>query len=138
MEDSYIEVVVVEARNLKPMDSSGTSDPYCILRMGEQEVLTKPQRNTLNPIWEETFTFPIKAASDVLEIIVMDKDFGEDDDFEGQCMVSLDSLYDQQKIDNWFNLQGETPMEKWQGKLRLQLQWFRSDLERYKDRLKYV
>ena len=40
----------------------------------------------------------------MLKIVVMDKDTFGNDDFEGQCTVSLNMLRDQMKKDEWFQL----------------------------------
>ena len=44
---------VLEARNLPAMDSNGKSDPYCIVRVGQEEGQTETRYKTLNPTWDE-------------------------------------------------------------------------------------
>jgi Ca2+-dependent lipid-binding protein len=56
MNGSILTVHLIEARNLVPQDMSGTSDPYCILRIEDQEIKSKIQPNTLEPLWNEQFT----------------------------------------------------------------------------------
>lgn len=41
MEGSILSVHVVEARDLKPMDIDGTSDPYVVLSIENQKIETK-------------------------------------------------------------------------------------------------
>jgi Ca2+-dependent lipid-binding protein len=48
---------------------------------------------TLNPVWNESFTFEIGTGQEPLTIIVMDQDLGNDD-FEGQVVIPLDTLGD--------------------------------------------
>ena len=83
MENSVLTVSVIEARDLKPMDFEGISDPYVILESAGQTVQTKYQKSTLNPIWEESFTFDIFKGDEILKVVVMDKDVIKSEDFEG-------------------------------------------------------
>ncbi len=59
MENSVLTASVIEARDLKPMDFEGISDPYVMLECSGQTCQTKYHKSTLNPIWEESFTFDI-------------------------------------------------------------------------------
>lgn len=59
MHGSILTVHVVEARDLKPMDMDGTSDPYVILQIEDQRIETNYKKSTLNPVWNESFTFEI-------------------------------------------------------------------------------
>ena len=83
----------------------GTSDPYVILEIEDQRIETSFKKSTLNPVWNESFTFEISHGSMPLMIEVMDKDtFGEDDS-EGICRLKLnEELLDQMKHDMWFEL----------------------------------
>lgn len=46
---------VIEARNLPVMDIGGKSDPYCRLKVGEQEYKTRKKKRDLNPHWDQQF-----------------------------------------------------------------------------------
>ncbi len=50
-----IKVTVVEAKNLRAADKTGTSDPYCILKVGEDIQETTVIKRTLVPKWREQF-----------------------------------------------------------------------------------
>ena len=77
---SFLTVHVVEARDLRPMDMDGTSDPYVIVQIENQRSETTFKKSTLQPVWNESFTFEITHGSEPLFIEVMDKDaFGADD-----------------------------------------------------------
>jgi Ca2+-dependent lipid-binding protein len=39
------------------MRCAGKSDPYCKLRVGRKKKLSKVKSKTLNPRWNETFSF---------------------------------------------------------------------------------
>lgn len=82
MQGSVLIVTAVEARDLKSMDINGLSDPYIRFECENQHVETSVQYNTLNPIWNETFTFDIQQGNP-LNVLVMDKDSMKSDDFEG-------------------------------------------------------
>jgi Ca2+-dependent lipid-binding protein len=94
MHGSILTVHVVEARDLRPMDMDGTSDPYVVLQIEDQRIETNYKKSTLSPVWNESFTFDIMHGKEPLKIVVMDKDTFGNDDFEGQCHVSLNGLRD--------------------------------------------
>jgi hypothetical protein len=62
-------------------------------------------------VWNESFTFDIVHGREPLKVVVMDKDTFGNDDFEGQCFVSLNGLRDQMKHDSWFDLTDENEMK---------------------------
>ena len=41
------------------MDTSGNSDPYCVIKFGTLEYTTEIQYRTLNPVWNQTFSFEV-------------------------------------------------------------------------------
>lgn len=104
MQGSFLTVHVVEARELRPMDVDGTSDPYVILQIEDQRIETTFKKSTLNPVWNESFTFEIIHGGEPLLIEVMDKDTFGDDDSEGICQFRLQNLRDQMKHDQWLEL----------------------------------
>ncbi|XP_063722932.1 synaptotagmin-7-like isoform X2 [Symsagittifera roscoffensis] len=75
-------VTIVKARDLKPMDISGTSDPYVkVYNMYQtkrlQKVKTTTKYQTLNPVFDENFSFTIpthKLEDTQIVVTVMDKD----------------------------------------------------------------
>ena len=58
---------VVRARNLKAADPNGKSDPYCILSVdgGGTEYQTKLCLATLEPEWNQSFTFAVAPPQGV-------------------------------------------------------------------------
>jgi Ca2+-binding EF-hand superfamily protein len=123
MKGSVLTVSVVKAQNLLPMDIGGKSDPYVILNCESQQIETRYISNDLNPVWEETFTFQIEKGTDDLSVTVMDHDTLGRHDFEGQVFIPLQSIKDQMKHDQFFDLHGKNPIEPWQGRIHLTLQW---------------
>ena len=73
---------IIEAKNLVSKDISGTNNPYCTFyvsssRESPQSTSCKPQ--TLNPVWDETFTMDVmeKGQNDSLHIDVWNFDPGD-------------------------------------------------------------
>lgn len=61
-----LKVGVKQAVELKAMDSGGTSDPYVIVYLTsdmKKRYETKVYRKTLNPIFNESFTFQVQNQS---------------------------------------------------------------------------
>lgn len=67
-------MVAVQGRNLQSFDWNGKSDPYLVLRLGEEEHKTTIKKKTLNPVWAEGCTFSLEQehAARVLEVFVWD------------------------------------------------------------------
>lgn len=62
-----LKVGVKQAAELKAMDSGGTSDPYVIVYLTsdtKKRYETKVYRKTLNPVFNESFTFQVGTISD--------------------------------------------------------------------------
>ena len=121
MEGSILTVNVIQAWDLKALDYGGKSDPYVVIECAGQEAVTKVKWSTLNPIWEEEFMFEIQNPSDLIKILIFDKDFkGEidykgGDDFLGWCFIGLEMLWDQNLYEWWVNLESSRPEEWGQG-----------------------
>uniref|UniRef100_A0A672PYZ0 Extended synaptotagmin-3-like n=1 Tax=Sinocyclocheilus grahami TaxID=75366 RepID=A0A672PYZ0_SINGR len=114
-----VRVHVLEARDLVAKDTymmglvKGKSDPYTVLRVGNQQFKTKTIKETLNPRWKEVYEFVIhEAPGQELEVKLYDEDT-DADDFLGSC--SPTSVFEFQ----WFTLEDiET------GQIHMKLQWF--------------
>ncbi|XP_045134020.1 multiple C2 and transmembrane domain-containing protein-like isoform X3 [Portunus trituberculatus] len=94
---SVVTIVLVEGKNLLPMDADGTSDPYVKFRLGNEKYKSKADLHTLNPKWLEQFDFhQFEDQSQFLEITVWDKDVRSKDDFMGRCVLDI-SKYEKEK-----------------------------------------
>mmetsp|Transcript_7298 Transcript_7298/g.13167 ORF Transcript_7298/g.13167 Transcript_7298/m.13167 type:complete len:311 (-) Transcript_7298:594-1526(-) len=93
----YLNVMVVEARNMPDKDVFGKQDPYCVLRIshGTEVKRTRTMKNAgKHARWMQNLAFTVTAVSvqDLkLYVEVYDEDPGKDD-LVGRCEVSLAHL----------------------------------------------
>ena len=58
-------MTINSASGLAPMDRAGTSDPYVTMKVGEQKLQrTTTKKKTLDPVWDETFSFRVESIDD--------------------------------------------------------------------------
>ncbi|XP_060062744.1 multiple C2 and transmembrane domain-containing protein 1-like [Ylistrum balloti] len=88
-----VTIVLVEGRNLVPMDNNGYSDPYVKFRLGAEKYKSKFKTKTLNPTWLEQFDLRMyDDQSRNLEITVYDHDVTGRDDFMGRAVIDLSQV----------------------------------------------
>eukprot|EP00727_Mastigamoeba_balamuthi_P009433 m51a1_g5111 hypothetical protein (1015) ;mRNA; f:342713-346810 len=85
---------LVAANNVQSADPNGFSDPYCILKLGHVKHRSKTIKKTLNPRWDEKFSFKNVNMQDSLIVEVWDWDAIGSDDFLGVFDVPLCTLSD--------------------------------------------
>ncbi|CAM1301594.1 DOC2B (predicted) [Pycnogonum litorale] len=98
--DNALHCKIHRAQNLRPMDSTGLSDPYVRLHLlpgssNAHKLRTKTVHKTLNPEFNETLTYFGITEGDIirrsLRLTVLDDDiFGHD--FIGEAIISLRRL----------------------------------------------
>jgi len=121
-ENIILKLDVVEARDLKAMDISGSSDPYCILSVDNVEKKTKTIKCSLNPVFDEHFEFPIKEFETAeLQIQLFDEDFIGKHEFMGAVTIKLFLLEKHGKVQNWYKLEPLKNKHKVKGELHLGL-----------------
>lgn len=85
----YLYVNVVKAKDLPVMDMSGSLDPYVEVKLGNYKGQTKHLEKNQNPVWHQIFAFSKeRVQSNLLEVVVKDKDFGKDD-FVGKIVFDV-------------------------------------------------
>ncbi|UYV65676.1 MCTP2 [Cordylochernes scorpioides] len=91
--EHVVTIVLVEGKDLLPMDENGLSDPYVKFRLGSEKYKSKYCPKTLNPQWLEQFDLHLYPDQPrVLEVSVWDHDTHGKDDFMGRCQLNLDTL----------------------------------------------
>uniref|UniRef100_A0A8P4K5T6 RasGAP-activating-like protein 1 n=1 Tax=Dicentrarchus labrax TaxID=13489 RepID=A0A8P4K5T6_DICLA len=115
---------IVEGRNLPAKDVSGTSDPYCIVKVDNEVVArTATVWKNLNPFWGEEYTLHLPMGFHSLSFHVMDEDTIGHDDVIGKITLSKDAIGSQAKgLDSWVNLTRVDPDEEVQGEIHLSLE----------------
>lgn len=107
-------VHIIEARNLLAKDSNGFSDPFVVLQLGNQKFRTKVIDMSLNPTWDEKFSFEVRDVRDALRLVVYDKDLiGKD--FLGKVKFPLSDLMNTGDLSfgtQWYKLQPESEKSK--------------------------
>lgn len=86
-----LKVVVVQGKRLVIRDFK-SSDPYVVLKLGNQTVKTRVINSCLNPVWNEELTLKLIEPAGVLNLEVFDKDRFKADDKMGHAHVSLQPL----------------------------------------------
>ncbi|NXG77435.1 SYT1 protein, partial [Baryphthengus martii] len=105
-----LKVNVKQAAELKAMDSGGTSDPYVIIYLTsdmKKKYETRVYRKTLNPIFNESFTFQVPQAEVPESTLVMQiYDFNRfsKHDIIGEVRLPLASISLQHIIEQWSDL----------------------------------
>ncbi|XP_062598283.1 uncharacterized protein LOC134259707, partial [Saccostrea cucullata] len=89
---TFVDLTILQAKDLMPADRNGLSDPYCTVLMGSKKVFkTSVKKNTLFPKWNESTSFQVLEDNHLLEIFVYDKDMISKD-FLGKVILTLDKL----------------------------------------------
>ncbi|KAI4296073.1 hypothetical protein L6164_036062 [Bauhinia variegata] len=110
-----LSVRVIEAKNLPPTDSNGLGDPYVRLQLGKQRFKTKVIKKSLNPQWDEEFSFRVDDLNEELVVSVMDEDRYFNDDFMGQLKVPISLVFDEEIKSlgtAWYTLQPKNKKSK--------------------------
>ncbi|NXF01755.1 SYT1 protein, partial [Smithornis capensis] len=113
-----LKVGVKQAVELKAMDSGGTSDPYVIVYLTsdvKKRYETKVYRKTLNPIFNESFTFQVPQAEVPESTLVMQiYDFNRfaKHDIIGEVRLPLASVSLQHVIEQWSDLVAASRVEE--------------------------
>ncbi|XP_062814054.1 extended synaptotagmin-2 isoform X4 [Anolis carolinensis] len=114
----------IEAQDLEGKDTylkgiiKGKSDPYGIIRVGNQIFQSKVIKENLNPKWNEVYEALVyEHPGQELEIELFDED-PDKDDFLGSLMIDLTEVEKERYLDEWFTLD-----EVSKGRLHLKLEW---------------
>ncbi|XP_049643729.1 rasGAP-activating-like protein 1 [Suncus etruscus] len=122
---SSLNVRVVEGRALPAKDVSGSSDPYCIIKVDDEVVArTATVWRSLTPFWGEEYTVHLPQDFHHLAFYVLDEDAVGHDDIIGKISLSKEDITaDPRGIDSWINLSRVDPDAEVQGEIYLALQF---------------
>ncbi|WJX53325.1 ADP-ribosylation factor GTPase-activating protein agd12 [Trifolium repens] len=107
-----LKVKVVQGTNLAIRDMM-TSDPYVVLKLGQQTVQTTVIKSNLNPIWNEELMLSVPRQYGPISLKVFDHDLFSADDIMGEADIDLQPLitsamafgdagmFDDMKIGKW-------------------------------------
>ncbi|XP_048822756.1 ras GTPase-activating protein 4-like isoform X2 [Lagopus muta] len=72
---SVLSIRIVEGRNLPAKDITGSSDPYCIVKIDNEAIIrTATVWKTLSPFWGEEYEVQLHPTFHSISIYVMDED----------------------------------------------------------------
>ncbi|CAK8578653.1 unnamed protein product [Lathyrus sativus] len=86
-----LKVKVVKGTNLAIRDMM-TSDPYVILKLGQQTVQTAVIKSNLNPVWNEELMLSVPQQFGTISLKVFDHDYFSADDIMGEAEIDLQPL----------------------------------------------
>ncbi|KAM6403764.1 rasGAP-activating-like protein 1 [Rhynochetos jubatus] len=115
---------VVEGKDLPAKDVSGSSDPYCVVKVDNEVVArTATVWKSLNPFWGEEYTLRLPGSFRSLAVYVLDEDTIGQDDVIGKVSLSYQQISaEPQGVDSWLSLAPVVPDEEVQGEIHLELQ----------------
>lgn len=107
-EAGIVQVVVVRARNLKPMDTLGNADPFVVLSCSsnpQQKQKTDKVKSSVAPTWDSSFTFdtPTDDTGVTITAEVYDWDRFTSNEPMGCVVISAANLNMEGK-EKWYSL----------------------------------
>ncbi|KAL3570839.1 hypothetical protein D5086_028088 [Populus alba] len=108
--NGWIELILVEAKDLIAADIRGTSDPYVRVQYGSSKKRTKVMYKTLNPQWNQTLEFPDDGSPLELHMkqsMVKLQSLIEDGNLEG-LSTALSKMQSLEDIQEEYTVQLET------------------------------
>ncbi|XP_032633910.1 ras GTPase-activating protein 4-like isoform X3 [Chelonoidis abingdonii] len=129
---SSLFIRVVEGKHLPAKDITGSSDPYCIVKIDNEAIIrTATVWKTLSPFWGEEYEVHLPPTFHSVSFYVMDEDALSRDDVIGKVCVTRDLLTAHPKgYNGWLNLTEIDPDEEVQGEIHLQIEILGSDAAR--------
>eukprot|EP01101_Sappina_pedata_P009064 TRINITY_DN5166_c0_g1_i1.p1 TRINITY_DN5166_c0_g1~~TRINITY_DN5166_c0_g1_i1.p1 ORF type:complete len:180 (+),score=53.54 TRINITY_DN5166_c0_g1_i1:51-590(+) len=107
-----LRVRITQANEIKAADYCGTSDPYLIVRIGNNFERTKTVKKTLNPQWNEDFVFYLEPNPDnkkeplvnMAFLELWDQDSFSKDDIMGRGSFGFANLQASKAKTEWYTL----------------------------------
>ncbi|XP_063002686.1 ras GTPase-activating protein 4-like [Elgaria multicarinata webbii] len=121
---SSLFIRIVEGKNLPAKDITGSSDPYCIVKIDNEAIIrTATVWKTLFPFWGEEYEVHLPPNFHCVSFYVMDEDALSRDDVIGKVCITQSLLAEYPKgYSGWLNLTEIDPDEEVQGEIHLQIE----------------
>ncbi|XP_057266774.1 ras GTPase-activating protein 4-like [Pezoporus wallicus] len=121
---SALSIRIVEGKNLPAKDITGSSDPYCIVKIDDEAIIrTATVWKTLSPFWGEEYEVHLQPTFHSISIYVMDEDALSRDDVIGKVCITRDMLAEHPKgYSGWMSLSEVDPDEEVQGEIHLRVE----------------
>uniref|UniRef100_F6YXK4 RAS p21 protein activator 4 n=1 Tax=Ornithorhynchus anatinus TaxID=9258 RepID=F6YXK4_ORNAN len=121
---SSLFIRIVEGKNLPAKDITGSSDPYCIVKIDNEPIIrTATVWKTLSPFWGEEYKVHLPPTFHSVSFYVMDEDALSRDDVIGKVCLTRDVLAKHPKgFSGWLHLAEIHPEEEVQGEIHLRLE----------------
>ncbi|XP_064893128.1 ras GTPase-activating protein 4 isoform X4 [Columba livia] len=121
---SALSIRIVEGRNLPAKDITGSSDPYCIVKIDDEAIIrTATVWKTLSPFWGEEYEVHLQPTFHSVSIYVMDEDALSRDDVIGKVYITRDMLVEHPEgYSGWVSLSEVDPDEEVQGEIHLRVE----------------
>lgn len=121
---SSLSIRIVEGKNLPAKDITGSSDPYCIVKVDNEPIIrTATVWKTLCPFWGEEYQVHLPPTFHMVAFYVMDEDALSRDDVIGKVCLTRDELTSHPKgFIGWTHLVEVDPNEEVQGEIHLRLE----------------
>uniref|UniRef100_A0A2I3RBD6 RAS p21 protein activator 4 n=1 Tax=Pan troglodytes TaxID=9598 RepID=A0A2I3RBD6_PANTR len=121
---SSLYIRIVEGKNLPAKDITGSSDPYCIVKVDNEPIIrTATVWKTLCPFWGEEYQVHLPPTFHAVAFYVMDEDALSRDDVIGKVCLTRDTIASHPKgFSGWAHLTEVDPDEEVQGEIHLRLE----------------
>ncbi|KAK9766742.1 hypothetical protein K7432_003970 [Basidiobolus ranarum] len=102
-----LHIFAIEGKSLKNVEFLGKSDPYLVLHVDSAyKQQTDSKKDTLNPAWQQRFTFDIYEGNNELLLECFDKESHGKDELIGSTSIPLDEVFGTDtEVDKWYTIQ---------------------------------
>ena len=101
-------VTICETESLAQPNSPEGSTIICraVLRNSDQTFETEPRPANSNPAWDHLSTFTLPAASEIVDVTILEKSTSGDEKTIGTFEVDLSAVEPNEPVDNWRDVAG--------------------------------